>query len=287
MIDFLKYTRIYLLISAIVIFAGLFSIKEYQFKYSIDFVGGSLINYKFDKKVTEEEIKKVFSEKKILISSIAEIEKNGYLIRSVVLDTSTEDKIRKSLTEKYSVKVERLRYETVGPTLGHETIIRTLIASFVAMIGILIYLTFAFKNLKYGTAAILAMIHDFVVLMGTYSLLSKFFGAEVDSLFVTAVLTTMSFSVHDTIVVFDKIREYKRSSSNLPFTYLANKALSETMVRSLNNSLTIILMLSALLLLGGEVIRFFVAALLIGTVTGTYSSPFIATPILAYLDKKR
>ena len=133
-------------------------------------------------------------------------------------------------------------------------------------------------------AAIAAMLHDFLVLIGMYAL-SRPFGAEVDALFITSLLTTMSFSVHDTIVVFDKIREYK-GTSGLSLEILANKALTETMIRSINNSITIMLMLVPLVFMGGDSIRFFAAALLIGTITGTYSSPFVATPLLVFFEKK-
>ena len=131
------------------------------------------------------------------------------------------------------------------------------------------------------------MIHDFLVVVGSYSLLSHFFGAEFDSMFVTALLTTMSFSVHDTIVIFDKIREYLKEEGKGSIEYYANRALTETMVRSLNNSMTIVFMLLALVLLGGTTIRFFSLTLLIGTITGTYSSPFVATPLLVWLEKRR
>ena len=131
------------------------------------------------------------------------------------------------------------------------------------------------------------MIHDFLVVLGSYSLLSHFFGAEVDTLFVTAVLTSLSFSVHDTIIVFDKIREYRKRDTITAFSVLANKAFTETIVRSLNNSLTTMLMLVALILLGGASTRFFVSALLIGIITGTYSSPFVATPLLDMLERRK
>lgn len=285
MINFLKYKKLYFLISTVVILLGLFSIFRYGFKLSIDFIGGSLIEYRLDQSMATHELENFFKKKNIEVFSISKT-KDTYLIRSKVVDVVTEDTVRKDITKTKNIKVEQLRFETVGPTLGRETLIKTGVASIIAILGILIYLTFAFKNLKYGSAAILAMLHDFLVVIGSYSLMSHFFGAEVDTLFVTALLTTMSFSVHDTIVVFDKIREDKKSTS-LPFEALANKALTETMVRSLNNSLTIILMLTALLLLGGETIRFFVATLLIGTITGTYSSPFTATPILAHLEGRK
>ena len=147
-------------------------------------------------------------------------------------------------------------------------------------------MSYTFKSFYFAVSAILALLHDILVVVGTYSLMSHFFGAEVDLLFVTALLTTMSFSVHDTIVIFDKIREYGVADKSEIENY-ANKALTETLIRSLNNSMTIIFMLLALLLLGGSTIRFFIASLLIGTITGTYSSPFVATPILVWLMSRK
>lgn len=283
MIDFLKYKWLYFLISGIVIVIGLYSIFTFGFRYAIDFSGGSLIEYKFDKQIDVALIK---SEIKVGSSNIATVDRNdkNYILRTVVISEASEKILRSQIENKYNTKLTLQRFETVGPTLGKETMNKTIVASLIAILGILVYLTFAFSNFKFALAAVLAMLHDFLVVVGCYSLFSKYFGAEVDSLFVTSILTTMSFSVHDTIVVFDKIREYKKTE-NSSFTILANKALTETMVRSLNNSLTIALMLLALVLLGGESIRFFAATLLVGTITGTYSSPFIATPILEFFER--
>lgn len=285
MIDFLKFKWLYFLISGIIITFGLYSMITFGFKYSIDFSGGSLIEYKTNKQLNNEDIKKTI---KIGDVSISSVDNNGndYVIRTVVIEEEKEKILRSQIEKKYNVKLTLLRFETVGPTLGKETMNKTITASLIAIVGILIYLTFTFANFKFALAAILAMLHDFLVVVGCYSLLCKYFGAEVDTLFITSILTTMSFSVHDTIVVFDKIREYKKTE-NSSFTVLANKALTETMVRSLNNSLTIVLMLLALVLLGGDSIRFFSATLLIGTIIGTYSSPFIATPILEFLEKRK
>ena len=143
----------------------------------------------------------------------------------------------------------------------------------------MIWVAYQFKSLKYGVSAILAMFHDSLVVFGLFSILGHFFGAEIDFLFVTALLTILSFSVHDTIVVYDRIRELQKKLGG-DFYALVNNALTETMVRSLNNSFTIIFMLLALILLGGTTIRWFAVALFIGTISGTYSSPFIATPFL-------
>lgn len=286
MINFLKYRLIYFLISLLVIGSGLFSIIKWGYRFSIDFVGGSNLEYQFDKKININMLKKFFEQNKINLFIISQKDKI-VKIMTTTIDERKEAVLRKDLENKFKIKITLMKFETVGPILGRETMGKTIIASVLAILGILIYLSFAFKNFNFATAAILAMIHDFLVVIGSYSLISHFFGAEVDTLFVTALLTTMSFSIHDTIVIFDKIREYWREEGREEIEYFANKALTETMVRSLNNSMTIIFMLLALILLGGSTIRFFIITLLIGTVTGTYSSPFVATPILVALEKRR
>ena len=284
MINFLKYRWLYFLISAVVIGAGLFSIAKWGFRYSIDFTGGSNFEFQMNKIVQKDKIQKVLDLNKISVVSLKLIDKN-ILLRTKVLDQDKESLLKKDLEAKLKIKITVLRSETVGPVLGKEAIRKTLIASILAVVGILIYMSFAFKGFNFAFSAVLAMFHDLLVVVGTYSLLGHFFGAEVDTMFVTAVLTTMSFSVHDTIVIFDKIREYNELGETKYIEEASNKAVTETMVRSLNNSMTIIFMLLALTMMGGSTIRFFILTLLIGTVTGTYSSPFVATPILVWLEK--
>ncbi len=285
MVDFLKYKWLYFAISVVVIGAGLFSIFKWGYKYSIDFVGGTNLEYQLEKKLTIDEVKKIFNQNKIEVVEI-NLKDKDLLVRTAPIDEKKEIALVKDLEGKLKTKIAVLRSETVGPLLGKETIEKTVLASFLAILGILIYMSFAFKGFKFALAAILATFHDFLVVVGSYSLMGHFFGAQLDLLFVTAILTTMSFSVHDTIVIFDKIREYTGLEGRGDIEYYANKALTETMVRSLNNSMTIMFMLLALIFLGGTTIRFFVLTLLIGTITGTYSSPFIATPIVVWLEKR-
>lgn len=286
MINFLKYRWLYLLISVIVIGAGLFSIVKWGFRYSIDFTGGSNFEFQSNKVIEKNQLVKILDQNKISIVNL-KLENKNIILRTKVLDQKQESSLKKDIEAKLKIKITVLRSETVGPTLGKEAINKTLIASLLAITGILIYMSFAFKGFNFAFAAVLAMFHDLLVVIGTYSLLSHFFGAEVDTMFVTAVLTTMSFSVHDTIVIFDKIREYHNEQGTIEIESASNQALTETMIRSINNSMTIVFMLLALTMMGGSTIRFFVLTLLIGTITGTYSSPFVATPILVWLEKRR
>lgn len=234
--------------------------------------------------ISNAELIKEVEKLKVEVGSIQTSGKDTYLFKTKTIDRKKSAEIQESLKKKYG-KVTEVRFETVGPILGKELLQKTYTATLIAIIAILSYVAFAFKNIKFGTAAVLALIHDLLVVVGLFAIFGKVFGVEVDSLFVTAVLTTMSFSVHDTIVVFDRIREAKKKNPKMEIETLANKAVTETMGRSLNNSLTIIFMLLALTLLGGQTVRWFTVALLIGTITGTYSSPFMATPILVIWQK--
>ncbi len=283
MIPFLKYTKIYILISTFVIGVGIFTLATGGMTYSIDFTGGSVVEYMATQTVSSEGVQKALQKEKVVYEKL-DVQGKKVSLKTPSLSSQQEAELRTSL-QKTTGALTVLKFDTVGPSLGGETMKKTLVASIVALVGILLYISYTFKKLSYGAAAVLAMVHDFCVLVGMYAVLGQF-GAQVDALFVTALLTTMSFSVHDTIVVFDKIREYRRTSG-LSIDVLANKALTETMVRSLNNSFTIILMLVPLTFMGGEAIRFFAGALLIGTITGTYSSPFVATPLLVWFHKRK
>lgn len=186
------------------------------------------------------------------------------------------------------VALTEVSFQTVGPALSQELLFKTGVAIALGLLVILSYVWYQFSDWRFGVAAILAMLHDTLILLGTFAWLGYFLGVTVDILFVTAVLTALSFSVHDTIVVFDRIRELQKTTrkSDDP-VFLANTAITQTLVRSVNNSLTIMIMLAALLLLGGESLRWFAAALFAGTLIGTYASPFVAVPLWYELKRRR
>lgn len=284
MIQFTKYWPLYLIISAIMIGAGLFSLFRWGYVFSIDFVGGTNIEYQLPQTLHTDDARSLLKEAGIEYQTI-QTQGTSLFFRSKPISEQDETKLRAFITSKVNGQIKVLRYETVGPVLGREMMVKTGIAALLAILGILIYMAYAFRSFQFALAAIIALIHDFVVVIGVYSLFSHFFGAQVDTLFVTALLTAMSFSVHDTIIIFDKIREYTKKGEGSHLAEKANRALTENLVRSVNNSMTIIIMLLCLTLLGGSTIRFFAATLLIGTITGTYSSPFIATPVLVLLER--
>lgn len=267
MIRFSKYLWLYALISGLVLVPGIYSLIRYGLRQSIDFTGGTLLEVSFDK-----------PEASGMFPQATKTNSNTYIFR---IKPDGGDETAAIASAGGTI----LRNETVGPVLGSELLMKSVIAAILAILGIFIYVAYAFKNIKFGVSAIVALVHDLIVVLGVFSFLGVLWGVAVDTLFVTAFLTTMSFSVHDTIVVFDRIREYRRRDEKTRFDELADQALTETMGRSLTNSFTIIFMLLALILMGGESTRWFVVALLVGTISGTYSSPFVATPILVLWDR--
>ena len=283
MIRFSKYIWLYMLISGLVLVPGTYSLIRWGFVPAIDFTGGTLIELKFDRAMTSDAVSAEAKKADMKLASIQQTSANTYLLR--MQDGADRLPQLQSALTSASISAQLLRNETVGPVLGQELLRKTVTAALFAIAAILLYVAYAFKNIKFGVSAILALVHDLLVVAGCFSLFGHFFKVEVDTLFVTAFLTTMSFSVHDTIVVFDRIREMLKRGDRLPFDTIYDKAMTETIGRSTANSFTIIFMLLALALLGGETIRWFVIALLIGTVSGTYSSPFVATPVLILWDR--
>jgi preprotein translocase subunit SecF len=278
---------LYLYISAAVIVPGLVSLLTRGLAPSIDFSGGTLVELKVKPQIDQAKLERTGEEAGIKFTLIQKTGPEVYLLRAKEVSDEGIPRLLSILNKESTSAAMLIRQATVGPVLGRELLIKAMIAAVIAILTILLYVAYAFKNISYGLAAVFALFHDILVMVGSFSVLGAFFGVEVDTLFVTAVLTTMSFSVHDTIVVFDRIREYERKNSRLPFDQISDRALTETMGRSLANSITIILMLIALILLSGESIRWFAVALLIGTVSGTYSSPFVATPVLLLIRRLR
>lgn len=286
-INFIRLIPLYFTLSAIVLAAGIFSLVTWQLRPAVDFVGGSLLQTKIDStatEVSESTIRDALSSAQVEAGSIQTAGSGEWIIRTKTQSPDIERVILSALEEKFG-SAETIRFESVGPILGRELLIKTITAIILAAGGILLYVAWRFRGSKYGICADLAMLHDSLVVIGVFSLLGHFYGIEVDTLFVTALLTILSFSVHDTIVVYDRIRENLRRYPQEAYEAIINRSINETLRRSINNSLTIIFMLTALTLLGGETIKPFALALLVGTITGTYSSTFTAAPLLVIWNK--
>lgn len=293
MLNIIKRKNLYFLISLLVIVPGLISLFLFGLRLSIDFTGGTRISFVFQKQVNErtvDAIKKSFESEKIEIVTVQKSDKR-LIIRTKPLNEKVDAKLLQTL--KKNIKdVRQDEFETVGPTIGKETTLNALKAAGLASVLIVLYIAWSFRQVpkptsswRFGICAIIALVHDVLVLLGIFSLLGYFLHVEVDSLFVTSVLTVIGFSVHDTIVVFDRIRENLLKTSGVSFAQIVNDSILQTFNRSLNTSLTAILVLFTLLLFGGENIRWFIVALLIGIASGTYSSIFNAAPLLVVWDE--
>jgi preprotein translocase subunit SecF len=211
------------------------------------------------------------------------------LIRAKEMDSATRTKIEDALQSRYGSLTE-LSFASVGPSVGAEVTRAAVIAVAMAALGILIYIWFAFRQVpnafRYGTAAIIAMLHDVLVVLGLEPISGFAFGWEADSLFLTALLTVIGFSVHDTIVVFDRIRENMIRHRGEDFERIVNHSIIQTLDRSINTQLTVMFTLLAMVMFGGVTIRHFVTILLLGVLSGTYSSIFNASPILVVWEKR-
>jgi len=299
MIDLLKYRYVYFLISALIILPGLVFIGLGGLKPGIDFTGGTELTVQMPSRVhptvaaVESVVRSVpypghpgyLDDSQVQQVQVqGQANQQGYLIRT--RDIGANVAVQRSLIaalKKHYGNVQTQGFQSVGSTIGAQTTTRAIQAVIVAAMAILLYMAWAFRKLAhpfvYGGAAIVALLHDVLVVLGLFAIMGYFFNIRVDSLFVPAVLTVIGFSVHDTIVVFDRIRENMSRRTGEPYYTVVNNSLLQTLGRSLNTSLTVLLTLAALLLFGGSSIRIFVLALLIGITSGTYSSIFNATPL--------
>ncbi|MBU1446574.1 protein translocase subunit SecF [Patescibacteria group bacterium] len=218
---------------------------------------------------------------------------DGYIIKTKWMSPEVHDEIILKLEAKFGT-LEEPRFTTVGPTVGETMKSKAILALIIALIVIVLYIAFAFRKIprnvspwRFGVSAIVALAHDILIVVGVFAILGKFMGVEVDALFITALLTILGFSVHDTIVVFDRLREnLKNLGRDVTFGDIANQALTQTMARSMNTSISTLFTLVALLILGSSSIFYFVLALVIGTIVGTYSSIFIASPVLVWWNNR-
>ncbi|MCX6726483.1 MAG: protein translocase subunit SecF [Candidatus Shapirobacteria bacterium] len=280
MINVMKFRPLFLFISLSLILVSTISIIKWNFVKGIDFVGGTVWEIKFSVPVDQKKIENIFSGQNIKINTIS-LADNTANIKFQPISNDAKTALDTEIA-KLDPKYTELRFETLGPSLGRELLQKTIMAVILSSFFLLLFIGSRFKDVTFGLAAILAMFHDTFILIGAFSVLGHFFGAELDSLFVTALLTTLSASVHDTVVTFDRIRELKRKNIKIEWVTLANTAVSEVIVRSINNSMTIIFMLLALVVLGGDTTRWFAMALLIGVICGTYSSTGVAIPLVLF-----
>ncbi len=287
MFNIIGRRRFYFLLSGLLIAPGIVALLLWGLRLGVDFTGGSLLEVRLAQSPPPAAVRDVFVENGVtevsVVTSTDPSGRSSYNIRLPALETPRKNEILARLEERFGTVTED-RFETVGPAVSAETTRNALYATGLAALAILAYLTFAFRQVpkpwRYGACAVIALLHDALLVLGLWAIFGRFFGLEVDSLFVTAILTVIGFSVHDTIVVFDRIRENVRRFHGELFERIANFSVNQTLDRSINTGLATIFTLTALLLMGGSTIRNFVLVLLIGIISGTYSSIFNATCLL-------
>lgn len=284
--------------SLLVILPGVFALFSWGLKLGIDFEGGTLWEIKFEepkesKTPTPQSLTEYLGAQGAEISQSATTGTNSILLRLKVTDDTKIKELKGKINQDFG-KTQDLKLETIGPVVSKELTQTAFTTTVVAILAIVTYVTWAFRkvpkpasSLSFGVCTILALIHDVIVVIGAFAILGHFHGTEIDSLFITALLTVIGFSVHDTIVVFDRIRENLKKYSGHSFEEVVNHSILQTFARSMNTSLTVIFVLLALLIFGGETIKNFVLALLIGVISGTYSSIFNAAPLLVVWQKLR
>lgn len=275
--------------SVIVFLASIVSLAVWGLKPGLDFTGGSLLEVSYSQdRPTQEAVSAALAPLNLGEIKIQSAGEHDLLLRSRDIDEDTHQRVLTALRAGVpAATVTELRFESVGPAVGAEMAQKAWIAIVVAVLAIVAYIAFAFRKVsqpvaswKYGLAAIVALIHDILIVTGLFAVLGHFAGVEVDALFITALLTILGFSVHDTIVVFDRTRENLAHRAGRSFDDVVNESVNQTMARSINTSLTTVIVLSALLLFGGGSIHNFVLALLVGIIIGTYSSIFVASPLI-------
>jgi len=303
--NIIKQRYLYFAISLLVIIPGLVFMgihwaqnpSEGPLPLGIDFTGGSLLEAQFasGKQPAIADVKAVYNdfataELQIKDPVVQPLGTDAISVRSKAMDDATKGKIVAEMEKRFGTKVTVLNFTSVSPSVGAEVTRAAAGAVGLAALAILIYIWFAFRSIqhafRYGTAAVIAMLHDVLVVVGMEAMLGYFLGWQADSLFLTALLTVIGFSVHDTIVVFDRIRENLGIYRRVDFETVVNHSVVQTLDRSINTQLTVMFTLFALVLFVGESIRHFVIILLVGVFSGTYSSIFNASPILVVWENQ-
>lgn len=301
--NIIKNRNWFFALSLLVIIPGIIALSVWHLKLGIDFEGGTLWEIKFTnatkvpQSINPNDVKNLFTQNGVEVGSIAKTSDKSVLTRIKVSDENKIKDLRTKLSDKFGT-TQDVSLQTVGPVISKELTQKAFYAVLISILAIVTYITWSFRkvpkpasSLSFGICTIIALVHDVIVVVGIFAILGHFLGVEVDSLFITALLTVIGFSVHDTIVVFDRIRENLRKYGSENFEEVVNNSLLQTLGRSLTTSLTVVFVLLALFLFGGESIKTFVLALLVGIISGTYSSIFNASPLLVvwqnFIKRKR
>lgn len=288
----IKNKKIFYILSIALTVVAVVSTFAFGLKPGIDFTGGSILEVSFpNEKPTQSEIESAVSALNLGSYVVRSAGDDGYLIKMATIDDATKKSLEDSFSKNGQIQFVEEKFITVGPTLGKELTSKSLIAVFLVLLAITLYVAYVFRSVskpvsswKYGFATIIALVHDIILTVGFFAILGKFAGVEIDTLFVTAILVVLGYSVNDSIVVLDRVREKlkdtKEDQRGINFKELVGTSLIETVARSLNTTITTLLSLVALYIFGGEATKNFALALIVGITAGAYSSIFIAPQLL-------
>ena len=285
-INFLKHKAIFFAISTVFILGAIILLLVFGLRPGIDFTGGTIMEIGFEGKTpSNQEVRKSLEDLNLGEIYIQPAGENGLILRLKDITEKTHQEILSGLRENYQVKEKR--FESIGPVVGKELREKTLLFVVLALLAILIYIAFSFRKIKrpltswfYGFTSILALCHDVLIPLGAFAVLGKFLGVQITIPIVVALLTVVGYSINNTVVVFDRVRENLLKGRGESFEETVNISLNQTLARCINTSLTTLFPLIMIFLLGGESLRYFSLALILGIVAGTYSSLFLAGPLL-------
>lgn len=291
------YRKLFYILSVVIIAVSVYAMVSIGFSFGIDFKGGTITQVSYAVSRPEQSVMRAELDKLDLGTYVLQPAGDaGYIVRTRELAVTEKEPFLKALSLSGQASTTVEKYDSIGPVVGSELKNKAYTSIAVVILGIVLFVTYAFRKVsepvpswKYGLATIVALIHDVIIPTGIFVIYTKFTGAEIDILFVSAILSVLGYSVHDTIVVFDRVREHlrinKEEHKTEEFDITVGKSVSETFGRSINTSLTIFLVLLVLFLIGGSSTKDFSFILLIGVVVGTYSSIFIAAPLLVTFGK--
>lgn len=296
MFSLIKHYKIWFAISGVLVIASLASLIIWGLQLGIDFRGGTLLDAEFQNQTSPEEIRNILSLAgyNVVVQPVAGAR---MIIKTEPQTQQQQTEFKHALKERFG-SFQELAFESIGPSIGRELVSKAYWQIVLVTLSIVVYVSYSFRKIsshakqfklsswKLGLATIIALCHDLIIPLGLFAVLGRYRGVEIDGLFITALLTVLGFSVHDTIVVFDRIRETTQKFPYKTLGTLIDYSIMTTLARSINTSSTLIFVLVATLLFGGSTVFYFVLALLVGVTAGTYSSIFIASPIL-YLWQKR
>lgn len=287
----IKNKKIFIGLSTVLTLLSIVSIIIFGLNPSIDFKGGAVLEVNYKNPPTQEEVKSILIDQNLGDALVQSFGETGYSIKTHALDESERNTLVTSLSQNHP-DMTVANFNSIGPSVGNELVKKSIISIILVSLGIIFFIAYAFRKVsrpvaswKYGIIAVVTLLHDVVITTGIFALLGKIRGAEFDTLFVVALLTVLGLSVSDTIVVFDRIRENIFKMKNNSFSDIVGKSLSQVFTRSINTSFTIILALLALFLFGPTSTKNFALVLMVGMFFGTYSSIFLASPLLTLVEK--